>query len=209
MEVTTHPNMLPLADGEAKGRPRRRRSTEVRAGRQEVPNGPRPDFGLHAGKPDEMRARYKIRTPDEADSLARHLAHYFMEPEMAAIGLWELFSNAIEHGNLAIGRERKTELLLEGRFHDEVAKRLEDPAYKDRIVVVSIEIKSSKIRIRIVDEGAGFEYIMKGIADDIDITPNGRGLMIINSMKYWNVAYSGRGNIVSVTAFSRDVQNVN
>lgn len=114
--------------------------------------------------------------------------------------LGEFLLNAHEHGNLKIGEEEKSELLMEDKFEDEMASR---EINCDAKIEVLLSILEGEIAIKITDEGDGFNYD-KYLSMDEDtllkrITmPNGRGIFMAS--KYFDhVRYSKGGACLLLT----------
>lgn len=146
-----------------------------------------------------VKATFLIKTLEEAENLATILAVQSPRPERVAAGIWELLSNAIEHGSLEISFEEKTALLLAGRFREEVEERLTIPPYRDRLVEVTFERTSTSVRYRICDEGKGFDHQTFINADMEHDLPNGRGIPIALRFGFDTVVYLGKGNCVEAT----------
>lgn len=143
------------------------------------------------------RAEFRLRTPQEARTLATLLAAVAPHPERIVTGLWELLVNAIEHGNLAISYDEKSALLKAGALHEEIARRLEDPRYAAREVEVRVTRSGRCLRYRISDGGAGFDP-----APFLDFAPSrathahGRGIALARRLSFDAVCYLGAGNVV-------------
>ncbi|HRE21614.1 MAG TPA: ATP-binding protein [Rhabdaerophilum sp.] len=139
---------------------------------------------------------FDIRTLEEAERLSSMLAMQCPEPETAAVGIWELLSNAVEHGSLEIDGETKARLVLEGRYLDEIARRQDDELFRGRVVRVMFRKQARSIRIRVMDEGPGFDFSV--LPRDLQPTevPCGRGLALARSIAFDSVVFLGRGNIV-------------
>ncbi|MBM9577930.1 ATP-binding protein [Leptospira sp. 201903070] len=69
----------------------------------------------------------------------------------------EIIINSIEHGNLAISFDEKTEALAEGRYLEFIQKRQKEPFYNFRTVKVSYSLNARRIGFLISDEGEGFD----------------------------------------------------
>ncbi|MBM9500579.1 ATP-binding protein [Leptospira sp. 201903071] len=69
----------------------------------------------------------------------------------------EIIINSIEHGNLAISFDEKTEALAEGRYLEFIQKRQKEPFYNYRTVKVSYSLNARRIGFLISDEGEGFD----------------------------------------------------
>ena len=152
-----------------------------------------------------LSAVFEIRTMDEAQKLSTMLATNCPVPEKVAIGIWELLSNAIEHGNLEIDYDEKAKLLETGRFEGELTRRLRQPPYADRVARVEFRRATKSIRLRVIDEGPGFDFRRFVEADLPMDRPNGRGICIARKLCFDRVIYRGQGNVVEVVmAIDRD-----
>lgn len=149
---------------------------------------------------------FEIRTMDEAQKLASMIAMNYPSPETVAIGIWELLCNAIEHGNLEIDFDQKALLLQSGRLEEEIRRRLCLPKYSDRTARVSFKYGRREIRLRITDQGPGFNY-QKFLGNDSPVnTPNGRGIFIAQQLCFDQVRYKGRGNITEAIVLLKSCQ---
>ncbi len=116
------------------------------------------------------------------------------------MGLAGLFVNAVEHGNLNIGYQKKMELLNEGKYDQEIAKRFAIPEIKERFVYVKVTRENNQLFIYIKDQGNGFDPRPYLDFDPSRITdPNGRGIAMANIMENCKVEYLGKGNEVLCT----------
>ena len=141
------------------------------------------------------RARFQIRTLEEADKLSAMLASQYPVPERVLTGIWELLSNAIEHGNLEIAFEVKTQFMESCCYPQEVARRMELPCFASRVVMVGFKRRMKSIRLRICDAGPGFDFAYYADAPLAE-GPNGRGILIATKFSFDKVIYHGRGNLV-------------
>lgn len=146
------------------------------------------------------QARFRFRTLEEARNLAYFIAGCFADPEAAVYGLHELMINAVEHGNLGITYADKTQLMLDGAWRHEVTRRLALPENLHKYARLAFEADDKEIRVRIRDEGAGFNWknyleIAPGRATD----PHGRGIATACMMSFASVEYLGKGNEVLCT----------
>lgn len=121
-----------------------------------------------------------------------------------ALGLMEIITNSIEHGNLEFSSEEKREIMTKGEQHylNYVAKRAEQEPYKGRKVEINATINSDMATIRIKDDGNGFDY--HNLPDPTDpenlFMPSGRGIMLASSF-IDEVNYSGKGNVVTLVHY--------
>jgi len=139
-----------------------------------------------------------LKTHVEARLLVATLSQAANYPEFVALGLMELLANAIEHGNLAIGYDRKRKCLLGNSWAQELAMRAGSAEYANRAVHVHVERTPAGLHAVISDEGKGFDWQQYMYNDDIPSRldePNGRGLAKAIIMLD-EVRYSDKGNEV-------------
>lgn len=118
------------------------------------------------------------------------------------LGLVELITNAIEHGNLAIDYHQKQNALNKGTLDELYKDRTNKAEYKDRKITVDFYTDEEIIQWTITDEGDGFDW--KSLPDPTDqqhiLELSGRGVFISNFL-FDKVEYSGKGNIVTATKY--------
>ena len=116
------------------------------------------------------------------------------------IGLLELVTNAIEHGNLGITYDEKTEALLNDSLDELYAKRLADKSLSSKSVCVTYDFSESECSWTIKDEGNGF--LRSSIPDptegDLENKLSGRGIYI-SGFLFDKVEYLGKGNVCKAT----------
>jgi CheY-like chemotaxis protein len=141
---------------------------------------------------------FEIRTLNDAEDLACFLANCFPDPERALSGLAELLINAIEHGNLGIGYEGKTDLIAKGIWREEVERRLELPEHRSKLVRVFLKRTEQDLTVTIKDEGPGFEWEVFMQVDPSRATDNhGRGIAQAHLHGFDQLIYNDAGNEVS------------
>lgn len=148
------------------------------------------------------------RTLDEAESMSSFLANCFPDPERALTGVSELLINAVEHGNLGINYDDKTELMDRNDWRQEVERRLEAPEYRDRQVTVIFERKNDTYYLQITDQGEGFNW--KGYLkfDPSRATHNhGRGIAMANMIAFDRLLYNEQGNQVTAIMMKPDADS--
>lgn len=146
------------------------------------------------------RMEFEVITLKEARALASYLAGFASDPSKAIIGLTALMVNAIEHGNLEIGFEKKNDLLKTRKWEQEIERRLALPKYKDRKVKINFERTDLGARVVIKDEGAGFnwkDYLEFDPARMVE--PSGRGIAMANVANPGVIKFTGTGNQVIFT----------
>jgi anti-sigma regulatory factor (Ser/Thr protein kinase) len=152
--------------------------------------------------------RFKIRTTRQARELARFAAQVYADPVQAETGLYELMTNAIEHGCLGIGHDLKTKLLENGTWDREVARRESLPENRQKEVDVVLARKEGGIYAVITDPGQGFDWKAWISIDPARAgMPHGRGIARARGVSFDSIAYNTPGNQVAV--FVRDTPALN
>lgn len=137
-----------------------------------------------------------FKTPDEALYISSWISE-FTHSEKISIGLSELLINAIEHGNLGIGYEKKEEYLMNDTLELEIKKRLEEN--RDKYVSLFFEKLENRLKITIEDMGRGFDYNRYlTIEPERVFDLHGRGVAMANMSFCNGVLYKGKGNKVEV-----------
>jgi|GEM_PF-187123 len=145
-----------------------------------------------------QEADFVLKTHAEASVLAASVSQAALYPEFVAVGLMELLSNAIEHGNLEIGYQRKGKCLLGNSLKAEIAARSDTADYGLRVVRVHLEKTLSGLHVVIRDEGKGFDwsrFLYDDQATDRLNEPNGRGIAKAMIMLD-DLRYADKGNEV-------------
>ena len=83
-------------------------------------------------------AYFEFRSLDDVRAVSSLIACACDEPDKIAMGLSELMINAIEHGNLHIGYEEKSELRKADKWESEIASRLELPENMEKFASVDV-----------------------------------------------------------------------
>lgn len=139
--------------------------------------------------------KFRYQTPAEAENLACLLAAIFPDPERVLPGLAELLLNAVEHGNLNVGYERKTELLSSGTWHQEIERLLGLPQNQPKQAEVIFKRKPDGLYIQITDEGDGFDWKRYLQIDPARASDNhGRGIAQANMLSFDRMRYNPKGN---------------
>ncbi len=118
------------------------------------------------------------------------------------LGLVELITNAVEHGNLGISYIEKQDALNKGNLNELFEQKMQDKTYKDRKIKVDFFADNEKYQWTITDEGKGFNW--KSVPDPTDqehiLELNGRGIFI-SKFLFDKLEYTGKGNIVTATKY--------
>lgn len=166
------------------------------------------DYRGHKALEDEVRrqgrmlaslktARFAFRTPDEARNLAALVANAAPDPERVVLGLSELMLNAIEHGNLAIGYDRKSALIEADALHREIESRLGSPEFGQRTAELEFRRDAGELNFLIRDQGTGFDW--QGYLEmrpERAFDTHGRGIAMSRLISFDRLEYRGCGNEV-------------
>lgn len=148
-----------------------------------------------------QNCKFNFSTLAEAECLSAFMAHCFPDPERVLKGLGELLINAVEHGILEIGYEKKTELLETGTWQAEVERRQADPLNRKKRIEAVISRKDNGIYAVITDPGEGFAWKKYMTIDPSRAGDNhGRGIAQANAVSFDKLTYNDRGN--QVVAFT-------
>jgi len=144
---------------------------------------------------------YLITADEITHRVTRNLKKY-LEPweiKMIQIALREIIINAIEHGNLNISFEEKTQALIEDRYFELIRERQFEPQNLNKKVTIEYSVSKEKVMYIVADEGAGFNFDV--FMDDTAANPNesflshGRGIMMTKNA-FDEIIYSRKGNHV-------------
>lgn len=142
-------------------------------------------------------AQFTLKTIDEANHLSVGLAQLFPEPEKVVLGIAEMLINGIEHGNLGITYDEKTELNQKSQWLSEIERRQALPENCDKTVVVTYRKLPDAIQLTVKDQGVGFDYHPYLEFDNQRSSDNhGRGIAFANAISFDRLEYSPIGNEV-------------
>ena len=117
------------------------------------------------------------------------------------LGLSEIINNAIEHGNLGITFEEKSDALKASRFYPLAIERSHKEPFKDRVVTIRSRVFPTLRRIEyfVADQGGGFDW--RSLPDPKDkeniLNRNGRGIMMAR-YAFDEMIYNETGNEVTL-----------
>ncbi len=139
--------------------------------------------------------KFQFSTLEEAECLSAFMAHCFPEPDRVLQGLAELLTNAVEHGILDIGYDRKTELVELGTWRAEIARRQTDPAHAGRYAEAALNRKDNGVYVVVSDPGEGFAWKKFMNIDPSRAGDNhGRGIAQANAVSFDKLTYNEKGN---------------
>lgn len=150
--------------------------------------------GINSAFPLMNSGHFQFRTVEEAKHLSNFIAFLTSDPNGIGIGYFELMINAVEHGNLGITYDEKTQLINESRLHNEIQQRLEQDAYREKYVSVNLEHTPDQLIVTITDMGDGFDfeqYMEFSLERAMD--NHGRGIMMANKLSFDSLSYSNGG----------------
>ncbi|HUI69716.1 MAG TPA: response regulator [Spirochaetia bacterium] len=114
------------------------------------------------------------------------------------IGIEEMLTNAIEHGNLGITFEEKSQAIREGRLEQLVAERAAEAERAGRRVFIASRLTSDQFEVTIRDEGSGFDWrALPELIPENLLAFNGRGIFL-TKIYYDEVVYNEIGNEVTL-----------
>ena len=152
------------------------------------------------------RQRYEIpnyltMVEDITYNIVKNLRKYMNTSEVSILrmGLREMIFNAIEHGNLEITYEEKTEALMNDTYRKLIEKRREKADSAGKKVVIEYQIDDSRAVFKIVDSGRGFDHkkaMSRNMAEqNNDSIPHGRGILMSKEI-FNEIKYNDKGNQV-------------
>lgn len=140
---------------------------------------------------------FEVRTYEDTEYLSTFLAQFFPDPERVILGISELTINALEHGNLGITYDEKTQLNKSGIWREEITRREQLPENKHKVVVIDYTRYDQKIELRIRDEGSGFDWKRYlDISTERATHNHGRGIAMSRITSFDEMNYVGCGNEV-------------
>jgi DNA-binding response OmpR family regulator len=143
------------------------------------------------------RGLFRYRTLQQCHDLVALLAQACPDPKRSVVGLSELMINALEHGNLGITYDEKSELIAARTWAAEIVRRQQLPEHRDKWVTVSLVRSAVRTRFRIQDMGAGFRWTeFQEVNPDRLFDSHGRGILLAKWEAFDRVQYQGNGNCV-------------
>ena len=138
---------------------------------------------------------FEVSTLDDIRYLSTFLANFYPQSERVVHGISELLLNAVEHGNLAISYQEKSQLMLRNTWLSEIKRRCSLAENKNKKVQVHYKRHSRKITLQIKDEGNGFDWHnYMEIQSDRATHNHGRGIALAKMMSFDDIQYLGNGN---------------
>ena len=118
------------------------------------------------------------------------------------LGLDELITNSIEHGNLEITYDEKQEASDDNVLTELYKKKMSNPELANRKLIIEYSHNKNWFEWIITDEGKGFDW--KSIPDPTEdghlMDLNGRGIFITHFL-FDEMEYIGKGNKVRIRKY--------
>jgi response regulator RpfG family c-di-GMP phosphodiesterase len=145
--------------------------------------------------------QFKFRTFKEGYEVADWLASLCLgrSRDDIVVGFIELLINAVEHGNLEIGYDEKSERMKSGQYLEGLVSKLEEPEFKDRYVTVDFSHKEGFLEVVITDEGKGFDFSKYLVMDKKRMFhSHGKGIIMASNLYFDELEYVEPGNKVKI-----------
>lgn len=149
------------------------------------------------------QAQFQFKTLTQARSLSSLLGLLTQDPKNTGMGFFEIFANAVEHGNLGITYDEKTTLIKNNALAADVKRRLTLPEYCDKYVNVELSLTPHALRIEVTDMGQGFDfekYLEFSMERSMD--SHGRGILMAKNLSFDEFEYSLGGRRVTCTVYN-------
>jgi CheY-like chemotaxis protein/anti-sigma regulatory factor (Ser/Thr protein kinase) len=119
------------------------------------------------------------------------------------IGIEEMITNAIEHGNLGISFEEKNKAIQEGRLAELISERARVSDSLHRTVRISTRLSPSRFEVTVSDDGGGFDWrALPAVEPENLLAFNGRGIFL-TKIYFDEVIYNERGTEVTMRVLKR------
>jgi len=143
------------------------------------------------------KEEYKIQTLEDAQQLSVSIANNTSKPNENLV-ICELLNNAIEHGNLGITYDEKSDLIEKDIFLEEIERRQNLLENRDKYAEVVIKkCLEGGMVVTIIDQGKGFDFNKYLSIDNSRLfESHGRGIAIANTIL--KIQYLDKGNKVVV-----------
>ena len=148
-------------------------------------------------------AAFIMKTYEDARNLSILLSTLFPKPSSVLPGMLAVMANAVEHGTLEIGYEKKAELVVQNKFLKEIERLEKTKKNKAKEVEVQFVHKDGRMSVRITDQGKGFDW--KSYVDfNIERKSFVNGYGVLKALQSFDeVKYNTAGNQVMVSVFDK------
>ncbi|MDH5572195.1 MAG: response regulator [Gammaproteobacteria bacterium] len=143
---------------------------------------------------------FSFSSLDEGKDIVLLLAGALPNANKIVLGLSELVINAVEHGNLGISYDEKSQLNETNSWIAEVEKRLAQSENLNKKVTLEFQRTRNNAKFIIRDQGEGFDW-----QEYMEVSPerafdnHGRGIAMAKMISFDSIEYQGNGNTVIAT----------
>ncbi|MBN2519451.1 MAG: response regulator [Bacteroidales bacterium] len=133
------------------------------------------------------------------------IANYMMNTAGIELGLNEIITNSVEHGNLGITYDEKSNALNKGTYEKLYIERLTNNILSEKSVTIKFKTDEKHFEWEITDEGEGFEWkkVPDPIVEDNKEGFHGRGIFL-SRFQFDEMEYLGKGNIVKLRKYKKE-----
>ncbi len=134
------------------------------------------------------------------NQISVNFKNFFSEREVInlRLGIEEMISNAIEHGNLAIGFDEKSGALKAGNYGNLLQRKLGNPKNSRKKIFITTHLSKKGVLITVRDQGSGFDWKTLPSLNVHDLQHyNGRGILL-TKIFFDDVIYHDPGNCVTL-----------
>lgn len=143
------------------------------------------------------QCHFSFQTLEDVNHISLYLANLYPQANDAILGIKELMLNAIEHGNLGIHYDEKTELNTNGTWEAEINKRLTYAENHTKYAYAKLEKSNHEIVLTLEDQGKGFDWKpYMQIAPERATDNHGRGIAMSAMISFDEIRYIPPGNKV-------------
>ena len=107
--------------------------------------------------------------------------------------------NSVEHGNLGISFEEKSESLANDEYFQILIDRQKDPKNITKKVHIEYSLLPERVEFRITDAGDGFDHqkMLTRPKNDLSLIPVGHGRGIMMAREFFDkIEFNEKGNSV-------------
>lgn len=123
----------------------------------------------------------------------------FADTQKIRVGISEMITNAIEHGNLGITADEKMISTENGTYYELLAQRMKDPKISKKRTFVTIDYRDERLKIVVKDQGKGFDTSKLPDPTDTErlLRLHGRGIFI-TKIYFSEILFNKKGNQVTL-----------
>lgn len=152
------------------------------------------------------RGTFQFKTLCEGEKVVSLLSKSCPEAKGLIFGLSELMVNAIEHGNLNITYDEKTQLIKDNELQDEIVRRQALSMNQSKYVTLSFERKLDQLVFTVEDCGEGFDWVSYLVLDPKRaFDTHGRGIAMAKATSFDELKYENNGaTVIAIVNINED-----